>query len=299
MKNPKHIIRLYISIILLVVLTVNSNAQEENKQDNTKQEKPVKKDKPVRKTYEATQLIDNATLMNPAQGGLELIIRHRFGGISNGFSDLFGIYAASNIHLALQYGITKDLMISIGTEKNNKLQDLTLKYNLLTQTKKNTIPVSVTLLANTAISTLDEEAYGLDYSFSNRLSYFGQIIVTRKINKELSLQLAPSYAHYNAVDTQFQNDKIGIMCGGRYNITKKFGILAEYHHPIPVNAYWDTHTKTESGYSLGIQIATSTHAFQLFASTYEGIIPQHNYVKNINKLNSEGIAIGFNITVRF
>lgn len=274
-------------------------AQEEDNAKNEKKEEVKEKDKPVRKIFEASTLIENATMISPSQGALELLIQHRFGGMNNGLSDLFGIYAASNIRMALQYGITDDFMICLGTEKNNKLNDITAKYNIFTQTKKNTMPVSLTVLANVSISALADEFYGIDYKFMDRISYFGQVIVTRKFTDEFSFQVAPSFSHFNAVDETFQNSKIAVMAGGRYMVTKKFTVITEYHQPININPYRDTQVKIEPGLALGFELGTSTHAFQLFASTYEGITPQHNYIKNTNKINADGIAIGFNITVRF
>lgn len=296
MKNS--ILKISILSFIFILSFTFVQAQEEDKAE-VKKEEVKKKDKPVRKIFEASTLIENATMISPSQGALELIIQHRFGGVNNGFSDLFGIYAASNIRMGLQYGITDDLMISIGTEKNNKLNDLTAKYNILTQTRKNTIPVSLTVVANISMSGLAEEFYGLDYKFMDRMSYFGQIIITRKFTDEFTFQLAPSYSHFNAVDETYQNNKIGLMAGGRYKLTKKFAVITEYHQPINVNPIRDTQLKIEPGVALGFEVATSTHAFQLFASTYEGILPQHNYIKNTNQINADGIAIGFNITVKF
>jgi len=42
--------------------------------------------------------------------------------------DLFGIYAASNIRLGLNYSLMDDLMIGFGTTKDQKLQDFRVKY---------------------------------------------------------------------------------------------------------------------------------------------------------------------------
>ena len=50
------------------------------------------------------------------------------------------------------------------------------------------------------------------------------------------------------------------------------------------------------GVSLGVEFATSAHAFQLFITNYNGIVPQQNYMKNTNDFFSGDILIGFNIT---
>ncbi|HQB79596.1 MAG TPA: DUF5777 family beta-barrel protein, partial [Tenuifilaceae bacterium] len=58
------------------------------------------------RSFETSALIDNQTVTTPFKGMLELQIQHRFGPVENGITDLFGIYAPSNIRMGLNYGIT-------------------------------------------------------------------------------------------------------------------------------------------------------------------------------------------------
>lgn len=278
-------------ILLLLVLTCNFTfAQEETEK---------KEDKPVRNPFEASTLIESQTIIGSSAKELELIIHHRFGSMDNGFSDLFGIYAASNIRLGLQYGITDKLTIGIGTEKNNKFNDLNAKYAILQQTRKGSVPLSLSIHANITIDARDEELFGTDYEFMDRLSYFAQVIIARKFNKALSLQLAPSYSHFNSVDKAYHHDKIGLMFGGRYKFASKMGVIFEYHQPFSINPVHDYQENIQPGAALGLEISTSTHAFQVFASNYQDIMAQKNYVMNTNNFDLEGILIGFNITVSF
>lgn len=278
-------------IILAVLFSNIVYAQEE--------ETEKKEAKPVRNPFEASTLIESQTIVGSSAKQLELIIHHRFGSMDNGFSDLFGIYAASNIRLGLQYGITDKLTIGIGTEKNNKFNDINAKYAVLQQTRSGSMPISVSIHANATADARDEEFFGADYEFMDRLSYHAQIIVARKFTKDLSLQLSPSYSHFNAVDRAYQNDKIGLMFGGRYKFTSKIGAIFEYHHPFNINPVHDYQEDIQPGAALGIEVGTSTHAFQVFATNYQHIIAQKNYVMNTNSFDSEGILLGFNITVRF
>lgn len=278
-------------LFLILIISTTSFAQEETTEK--------KEDKPVRNPFEASTLIESQTIVGSAAKQLELIIQHRFGSMDNGFSDLFGIYAASNIRMGLQYGITDKITIGIGTEKNNKLNDLNAKYVLLEQTRSGSMPIAVSLHGNIAIDSKDEELFGTNYEFIDRISYFAQIIIARKFTKDLSLQLSPSYSHFNAVDSTFQHDKIGIMIGGRYKFTSKMAAMFEYNHPININPYRDYQVDIEPGIAFGLEIGTSTHAFQVFATNYQHIMAQKNNVMNTNKFDSEGIMLGFNITVRF
>jgi hypothetical protein len=281
------------TIIITMLFALTSTltfAQEET-------EKKV--EKPVYEPFQASTLIESQTVIGSNAKQLELIIHHRFGGMDNGFTDLFGIYAASNIRMGLQYGITDKLTIGIGTEKTNKFSDLNAKYVIIRQTRSGSIPVSVSAHANVTLDSREEQFFGDNYEYIDRFSYFAQLIASRKFTDALSVQIAPGYAHFNSVDSVFQNNKGAVMIGGRYKFTETMSAIAEYHLPININPARDYHSDIESGLAFGLEISTPTHAFQVFATNYQGIMAQKNYVMNTNKFDSEGILLGFNITVRF
>jgi hypothetical protein len=49
-------------------------------------------------------------------------------------------------------------------------------------------------------------------------------------------------------------------------------------------------------FGLGVEIATSTHAFQVFIAAAQGIVPQEVIMYNSNNPYNGAILIGFNIT---
>ena len=79
-----------IAFALSLLLVVPAFGQDEND------------DKPVRSPFETAILIENQTVVSPYKGGLELEIHHRFGTVKNGITDIFGIYAPSNIRLGFK-----------------------------------------------------------------------------------------------------------------------------------------------------------------------------------------------------
>lgn len=253
---------------------------------------------PVRSPWTTSILIDNQTTIGPNKKAFDFRIHHRFGKIKN-MSDLLGIYAASNIRLGINYGITEKISIGFGTEKNNKMQEFLGKYNIISQTRDGKTPVAVTYFGNIVIDSRDEEVLGQNYKFTNRLSFFNQLIVSRKFTSKLSLQFAASYSHFNAVDSLWKNDYVGLMLGGKYKIVNNMSAIFEYCHPFAVNAAWEGQNEPLPNLGLGVEFGTSTHAFQVFAAQYDNIIAQKNYSNNLNDMASEGWHFGFNITVRF
>jgi len=275
MKNLKLI------LAILLVLPMIALAQDSKK-------KTVKKDKPQRAAFENTWLIDNPTSIVYNKGTLQFDMQHRFGTL-NGTNDMLGFWAPANIRLALYYGFTNRLTLGVGTTKDNRLVDFNARYALLRQMRSDKIPVNVTYYGNVAIDTRLAE------NFTNnreRYSFYSQIIISRRFNRIYSLQIAPSFSHYNIVDENMKNDQFSISFGGRAKISPQTSIIAEYSQPITQHKY----NQPYAGFGLGFEFSTGSHAFQVFAGNYKGIIPQKNYMYNQNQVGNSDILIGFNIT---
>ena len=278
-------------LLLVFVLSLYSSliiAQD----DTTATEKDRR---PVRAPFESGFLIDNQTTSLPSEKTLEFVMMHRFGRMDNGSTDLWGVYGASNIRLGLSYTFCKNLQLGIGAIKFDKLYDLTVKYSLLRQTRSNSIPVSVTFFGDYGLNSKKEESFGADYKFSNRLNYFSQLIISHKINDRFSIQFAPSFAHYNMTDDQFEHDKIGLSFSGRAKFSPTMSLIVNYDQPLAINGireFTDESNDPVANFGIGVEISTSTHAFQIFVGNSNGLLQQKTMLFNNNRY----FVIGFNIT---
>ena len=259
--------------------------------------------KPVRFTFGTTTLIDNNTTETPYKGGLELEIKHRFSQIQN-YHNLFGIYGSANTRIGLNYGITDRIMIGAGTTKDNKLQDIQWKYLILRQTEDNKMPVSLSYYGNMVIDLRPEAVFGPAASFRqiHRLSYFTQLILARKINNMFSVEVAPSVSYFNSVQENsdssaaYKNLNFGISAGARANVFGSHSVILEYDklftkQNLPV--------QPKPNLSLGWEISTATHTFQIFVANYNQILNQRNLVFSTNDWRKSEWLVGFNIHVRF
>ena len=275
----------YIKIlIVLLVLPFVAFAQE----DETKKDKKVK-EKLERSAFESASLIDNATNVLFSKNTLEVHMAHRFGLVSGGTNDLAGFWAPSNIRIGLSYAIHKRLTIGYGTTKFDRLQDFNYKVALLRQTRSNTMPVSVSFYGNFTLNARTKENFTY---LQDRWSNFNQLIITRRFSPKLSLQVAPSVSHFNVVDNTMRNDMVAVAFGGRYKISPGTAIIVDYTQPITKFLQDNPHP----GISIGVEFATSAHAFQLFATNYNGLVAQKNIMFNQNDFLKGDILIGFNIT---
>ena len=263
-------------------------------------EKDVKeKERPIRSTFESVWLIDNQSVMVPKKGAFEFDIQHRFGTMKKGYDDFYGLFAPSNIRLGFTYTIIDKLSLGFGLTKSNLTLDLNAKYALLKQTHSGNIPISLSYFGNVAIDTRDKDNFT---NQSDRYSYFHQLILARKFSTKFSMQVAPSFSHFNIVQAYLdsnnekealtESDHFAISVAARYKISAQTSIITNYDQPITKHAFKNPNPNI----SFGIEFATSSHIFQVFAGNYSFITPQRNNVFNQNNFEDGQFLIGFNIS---
>jgi Membrane bound beta barrel domain (DUF5777) len=269
----------------------------------------IVKEKLERSAFESATLIDNPTNVLFNKNTLVIEMAHRFGLINGGTNDLAGFWKDANIRIGLSYAIHDRVTIGYGTTKYDRLQDFNWKVALLRQTRSNKMPISVTYYGNFVIDARPKDAQlsGSSVSrfgdLSDRYSYFNQLIIARRFSPKLSLQIAPSVSHYNSVLNTMRNDMVAVAFGGRYKISDQMSIIADYSQPLTKFLQ----NNPPPGISLGFEVGTSSHTFQIFMTNYNGIVPQKNYMFNQNNGFGAGefkpfgkgggeFLIGFNIT---
>ena len=200
----------------------------------------------------------------------------------------------------------------MGLTKKNMYTDLNAKWTILEQTRENTVPVAVSLYGVMAIDGRNKNSFGtgkvwhsgeglseFDITFADRFSYFSQLIIGRKFTHWLSLQAAASFTHYNMVGHQYDHDKVGLHFNGRLRFSYQSSFIFNYDVPLKIKQLseqteWVDHPKPNL--AVGVEISTATHAFQIYAGSSDGIIPQDVMLWNQNDWKNKGMAFGFTIT---
>jgi hypothetical protein len=246
-------------------------------------------------TFKSSRLVNGQTVETKGKGELEFIFAHRFGAISSGSYNLFGLDQAY-VRLGLEYGLTDFLGIGFGRNSVDKTMDGYVRYRLLRQSSgaKN-IPVTITAFVNGAIRTSPEQLDpGLVYT--DRLSYTGQLLIARKFSPKLSLQLMPTVIHRNAVNKLTEgNDLIALGAGGRFKVTRSIALTSEYYYRLDVkqgNQY-------KNSIGLGIDIETGGHVFQLVMTNAQGITERAFIGETSDNFFAGDIHLGFNVTRTF
>jgi hypothetical protein len=306
-----------LSIILFICLLPSGFlfAQEQKKDstavaDTTATEEPEITDKPVKFSWESQYLINQQTSKISPVKTLEFVIQHRFGSVENGKSDLWGIYSpGANVRLGLDYVIYKRVQIGYGITKANITSDFNVKWNILEQ-KTESMPISLTVLGNMAIDGRSKSVWDTLYynyadpsnfygnKFSNRLSYFSQILIGSKLTEAHTVQGGISFSHFNTVATGMDHDLIGAHLGGRYKVSPQGSIIFNGDFPLHVKDISEGQklNKSKSNIAFGYEVSTGSHAFQIFAGTSSSLLPQDMMLNNTNKIRYKNFSIGFVIT---
>ena len=303
MKQPKikyvtffSVVRLGI-LALLLMCSSRLIAQASTPTDSLGNIDGVKK-KPVKNTFESNWIIDDQTVMVPVKGTLEFDIQHRFGIVNNGYSNFYGFFAPPVIRMGFEYVPVNRLQFGFGLCSNNMQLDLNVKYAVLKQ-EVGGMPVSVTYYGNMVIDTRPKTTF---VNEGDRISYFDQIMVARKVTSDLSIQAAISISHFNNVpayidadgliNNTVKNDQMTLSFMGRYKISQQMAILFVYDQPLTQNYTNNPHPNI----SAGIEITTSSHCFQIIAGNGQYILPQNNAMYNMNDYSKGEYLLGFNMT---
>ncbi|RXM52518.1 MULTISPECIES: DUF5777 family beta-barrel protein [unclassified Chryseobacterium] len=237
--------------------------------------------------FKALQIVTGQSTKLAAKKEWYMVVAHRFGDVSAGFKDFFGLDNAST-KLGVIYGVTDAISLSLSRETNMKTFEGGIKYRLVQQNEN--FPVDVVgyhvMGANTA---LDKDTYP-HLRFSDRLSYLTQALISRRFSDKFSLQFTPSYVHKNLYDPAIE-DKNQFLAGlgGRYKISKRISVNAEYF----VN--FDNHSFYKNPLSLGVDIETGGHIFQLLFTNSQ-INSDIGYLTNASGSWGKGqIFFGFNL----
>ena len=259
-------------------------------------------------TFKATRLINGQTVETISKKHLNFWISHRFGAVNSGFiNNFFGLDEAK-IRLGLEYGITDQWLIGAGRSSMEKTYDFYSKYKVLRQSNK--IPVTVTAMGGWAINTMTTgyiTETGAEMKFFNNLerySYHGQLLIARKFNEKLSLQLMPTVLHQNRVESaSIENTMLSMGGGGRYKLSNRITLSAEYYYNLVDKNQYQSETGLpypfHNSLSLGVDIETGGHVFQLHFTNSKGMIEKQFIGQTIGTWENKDIFYGFNIARTF
>ncbi len=299
--------KIIFSFLLIVFFTIaRGNCQDTTGKSNVEdtsdisklleaQMRSEEKDKTqyVTATFKTTRLINGHSVENTARHVLDVKIDHRFGTLNGGAYEFFGLDNAT-MRLGFDYGLTNTLMIGVGRSTFEKTFDAFFKWKILRQSRgKHRMPITLNYVPTIALKTQRWNDPNQKNYFSSRLFFTHQLIIGRKFSEGLSLQIMPSYVHRNFVARVADpNDILAIGIGGRQKLSKRTSFNVEYYYQLPGYKL----AGTTNCLSLGFDIETGGHVFQLHFTNSRGMTERQFISENTGSWENGDILFGFNIS---
>ncbi len=275
------------SSILLMFAMQTANAQDDllNELGSGSTEKQL-----TSSAFKGVQIASMQSTKVAAKNEWYFVVSHRFGDLTNGLDNFFGMDSALTKIGAL-YGATDWLTFGLSRHTYNKTYELSTKYRLSNQ-YDNGFPFTIVGYHTFDInSELDKDVFPA-LKGSDRFAFTSQLLISRKFSDNLSLEINPMLIHKNLCEPLTENkDNFLLGIGGRYKISKRMSINAEYGARL--NAVEST--TYHNPLSLGLDIDTGGHIFQMVLSNSQAMNDVAYFTNATGNWNGGGIYFGFNM----
>ncbi|HVZ56794.1 MAG TPA: DUF5777 family beta-barrel protein [Chitinophagaceae bacterium] len=291
----------YHFLVLLMLLFAARPAFSQDQPDLLNlvdQDKPKKEY--VEYAFKSPRVIMSHSMEMLKPGTMDFRILHRFGNVNQGGYQFFGLDQAT-MRLSFDFGITKNLMAGVGRSTNKKEFDGFLKYRLIRQARgPGALPFSLVAVGGSTLQTLKWPDPTVKNYFSSRLAYYGQLILGSKLSEGISLEVSPTILHRNLVDSILHDpsDLFAVGVGGRIRISRRVSFTFDYYYRINPNQYSNT-LKTHNPLSVGFDIETGGHVFQLHFTNAAGMNERAFLTETTNDWAKGDIQFGFNLSRTF
>ncbi len=251
-------------------------------------------------TFKYTRIVDGHSVENLPAHVLDVRISHRFGPLNSGLYNFFGLdYSPFNVRIGFDYGITNNFMVGVGHSAYQKTYDAFFKIKILSQsTGAIEMPVAVSFVPTVAINELKPNDFPVKLDSGvgiQRASYVLQLLVGRKFSEGFSLQVMPTFIHADNIsfDNHIRPNIFAVGVGGRQKISKRMSVNAEYYYQLP-----DTKETSlaRNVFSIGIDIGTGGHVFQLHFTNSIGLTEKSFIAENTGRWDKGDVMFGFNIS---
>lgn len=291
------LIKLLLVAIILFIFSEKTIAQDTSSLMNQLEKEAVKNETVyTNATFKYTRVVDGHSVETLPAHVLDLRISHRFGPLSSGLYNFFGLDFAT-MRLGFDYGIANNVMIGVGHNTYQKTYDGFFKAKILRQSSgKIYMPVTVTFVSAIAVNMLKPRDFSIRLDSgvnANRTSYVFQLLIARKFSKQFSLQLMPTIIHVDNISfNHIKHYIFAIGIGGMHKISKRISVNAEYYYQLLDNKAPGSHNVL----SFGIDIGTGGHVFQLHLTNSLGLTEKSFITETTGRWDKSDVLFGFNIS---
>jgi Membrane bound beta barrel domain (DUF5777) len=242
-------------------------------------------------TFKGLKIVNFESTKLVAKKELTLIISHRFGSLKNGIDTFFGLDDAVT-RINFVYGLNDWLNIGASRSSFQKIYEVSVKYRIKKQIE-NGFPVTIVGFNSVIVNTALDENNLPKIKFKNRIGYTAQLLISRKINKNFSVEIAPTFFHdnYVVIDNQ-DNSQYAIGLGGRYKLSKHWSLNLDYGH------HFNRAQKSpfRNPLSIGFDLETGGHVFQMHFTNAQPMNTNGFLGQATGDWSNGNIYFGFNLS---
>jgi Membrane bound beta barrel domain (DUF5777) len=248
----------------------------------------------ITNAFKSSRVINGHSMEFIGKGVLDVRILHRFGPVNSGFNNLFGLDQA-NMRFGLDYGVLKSLTVGFGRSNVGKEWDGFIKFRPIWQAKGGTWPwpVSIVFVTGMTYSTVPWADPNRKNFTTSRMAFYNEIIIGRKFSESFSLQVSPTLVHRNIVALSTDANNIyALGIGARLKLSRRTAFVVDYHY-IARGLNRDVY---KDPLSIGFDIETGGHVFQLHFSNATGMNEKSFITNTTNAWGKGEIRFGFNLS---
>lgn len=249
----------------------------------------------VSATFKSTRITHGHSVETRKKGILEVFAATRFWNTPEPRSQSFGADKL-NARIALEYGISDRLTAGFGGSTWDGLFDAFLKYRLVRQQADSQgSPIGLTIFQNSSYNSHGISNPNIEDDFSNRLSFTTQLLIARKFNSNLSLQITPTFIHRSAVYTPDERQNhLALGFGGRYKLGPHVSLVSEYYTVFnPVESI-----DTYGPFGIGVNWELGDVMLQFMLTNAPSMVESSFIAETRNNFNfkNPNLNFGFNFT---
>ncbi len=281
------LIKIASSALLLVAFHMNAQDDLMKELDSAPKQKQA-----VSAAFKGLQICNIQSTKMPAKNDWYFLVSHRFGDVTHGLDNFFGLDAAYT-KIGGIYGVTNWWSVGLSRHTYNKTYELATKERLANQIESG-FPVTIVLYNTLDVNSALKKEVDPELQFSDRLAFSAQLLISRKITESFSLEINPVYIHKNLYEpTEEDKNQFLIAGGGRLKVAKRISINMDY--AARVNKMEDT--PYHNPVSIGMDIDTGGHIFQLLFSNSQAMNDVAYFTNGLGTWDrgQKGIFFGFNM----
>jgi hypothetical protein len=242
--------------------------------------------------FKGLQIANMQSTKLAAKGEWYMLVSHRFGDLSQGFDNFFGLDNALTKFGGI-YGVTNWLSLGATRQTYNKIYELAAKYKIANQ-EINGFPVTIVGYNTMDINSALEKDLYPNLQFSDRLAFTTQLLISRKVSEKFSAEIGFINVYKNLYDDSIEQQNVFSTAAGiRYKVAKRMSVNLEYALRI-ITENKDT-TPYHNPLTVGLDIETGGHVFQLVVSNSQPMNDVAVFSNAAGDWNKGHVYFGFNM----